>query len=156
MRSLLSAVAYLHQRRVVHRDIKPENIIMGKDNDPSKVKLIDFGAAQQLAEGETMTRQIGTLLYMAPELFYREGYTEKCDMWSCGVVLHVLLTGMPPFFPRSGKDLLDLASRKPVTRSTLSFDAIPESAKDLILKLLTINPRLRISAVDALQHEWFA
>lgn len=101
-----------------------------------------------------MTERFGTAYYIAPEVLKKD-YNEKCDLWSIGVILYVLLSGTPPFGGKSDKDII-----KNVQKGVYDFDEkdwknISEEAKDLINKLLTYEPSKRISAKDALDHKWF-
>ena len=103
MKQLLSAVAYCHQRGIVHRDIKTENLLIKDANDMKnlQVKVIDFGISCKIQPQEKLRISFGTPYYMAPEVF-RQNYTEKCDIWSCGVILYIILSGIPPF---NGKNI---------------------------------------------------
>lgn len=106
MKQLLSAVLYCHERGIVHRDLKTENILIkdvGEFNDVS-IKIIDFGVSCKIQPQEKLTMKFGTPYYMAPEVF-KQNYTEKCDIWSCGVILYVILCGYPPFNARNLKEL---------------------------------------------------
>lgn len=99
MKSLLSAIAYCHERNVIHRDLKPENILI--DNPLVKnfeIKVIDFGAAVFLDPGKLYEDRFGTVYYVAPEIVKGKGYNNKCDIWSMGVILFALLCGEVPFF----------------------------------------------------------
>jgi len=106
MKQLLSAVNYCHSRGIVHRDLKVENILV-KDVSPStsdeeyghkriNIKLIDFGISCRIKPKEKLHKFFGTPYYMAPEVIKRD-YNEKCDLWSCGVILYVIMCGYPPF-----------------------------------------------------------
>lgn len=106
-RQLLSAIIYCHKRKIVHRDLKPENILIVKSAKASQfdIKVIDFGTAEIFRPKITLKQFAGTPYYMAPEVI--EGkYTEKCDVWSCGVVLYILLCGYPPFGGRDNNSVL--------------------------------------------------
>jgi len=92
---VFQAVNYLHQNNIAHRDIKPENILF-VEKKSLRIKLIDFGCAQKLQPGAYMTQQIGSPLYIAPEVL-KGFYTLKCDVWSVAVVLHILLVNQVPF-----------------------------------------------------------
>ena len=96
IQQILKAVGYLHQNKIVHRDIKPENIIFC-DRKGFHLKLIDFGTAQKFRPDQFMIQQYGTPYYMAPEMI-KGCYNEKCDIWSCGVILYILLTNEAPFY----------------------------------------------------------
>ena len=98
MRQILEAVNYLHCHGICHRDLKPENILLSSMDEFSQLKLIDFGLSKVLETmDETMKGEVGTLYYMAPEVILGD-YNEKCDVWSCGVILYIMLSGNPPFF----------------------------------------------------------
>jgi calcium-dependent protein kinase len=93
---VLRALVYLHARGIVHRDLKPENILFCRA-DSDELKVIDFGLSKTiLATGSFLKSRIGTSYYVAPEVL-RHNYNEKCDVWSCGVILHCMLVGFPPF-----------------------------------------------------------
>ena len=99
MKQLFSAVAYCHSKNVVHRDLKVENLLVKDVTDNRRkinVKLIDFGISCKMQPQEKLTKMFGTPYYMAPEVL-KQNYTEKCDLWSCGVILYVILSGVPPF-----------------------------------------------------------
>jgi calcium-dependent protein kinase len=83
---------------MIHRDLKPENLLCEDTDDGSiQIKLTDFGFACKVAPGETMDLSLGSPLYMAPELILRKTYDNKVDVWAVGVILYILLTGIPPF-----------------------------------------------------------
>eukprot|EP00829_Urostomides_striatus_P004140 TRINITY_DN14472_c0_g2_i1.p1 TRINITY_DN14472_c0_g2~~TRINITY_DN14472_c0_g2_i1.p1 ORF type:complete len:182 (+),score=24.71 TRINITY_DN14472_c0_g2_i1:39-548(+) len=88
MKQLLSAVVYCHSKKVVHRDLKPENLLMESATKNARLKVIDFGTSQMFDTNKKMTTKIGTPLYIAPEVL-QKSYTEKCDIWSCGVILYL-------------------------------------------------------------------
>lgn len=98
---LLSAVVYCHKNGIVHRDLKPENILFTSDSLASAIKLVDFGISHDQLKATTnkqMFERSGTLPYMAPEILISEsGYNEKCDVWSCGVIMYFIITGRKPY-----------------------------------------------------------
>ena len=96
MKKMLSAVTYLHTRKICHRDINPENFIFANGDLGSEVKLIDFGLSVKDGGGQSLTQVCGTPYYVASEVFCKS-YTEACDIWSLGVILYILLSGYPPF-----------------------------------------------------------
>lgn len=157
MRQLLSAVAYCHEKGVIHRDLKPENILIEnskeKDKDFFHIKIIDFGTCEILKKSK-LTEQIGTSFYIAPEVL-RNGYNEKCDLWSCGVILYILLCGSPPFYGKNEKEIFTKILSGNFSFRHKIWNKISEEAKDLVKKLLEINPGKRLSAKDALNEKWF-
>lgn len=95
MKQVLSAVAYCHSKKIVHRDLKPENLLLAS-NDSFEIKVIDFGLSRTFSPDKSMYSKMGTPFYIAPEVLKKK-YNEKCDIWSCGVILYILLSGNPPF-----------------------------------------------------------
>ena len=154
MFQLLSAINYCHSMNLMHRDIKPDNILLEEKNKNGvyNIKLIDFGTAKFFVN---VQHQItGSAHFIAPEVLNGE-YNEKCDLWSCGVILYALFKGTFPFTGNTKFELLEnIKSGKYDIRSP-PFEAVSDEAKDLIMKLLKINPSQRISAQMALEHPWF-
>jgi calcium-dependent protein kinase len=93
--NLLCAVKYLHSASVLHRDLKPENLLIVKNNS-FEIKVIDFGLSRTFEPNKNMYSRMGTPFYIAPEVLKKK-YNEKCDVWACGVILYILLSGNPPF-----------------------------------------------------------
>ncbi len=103
---LLSSVVYCHERKIVHRDLKPENILIDSVSDTKiSIKVIDFGTAETFSPSSKMKATLGTPYYIAPEVLMK-CYNEKCDVWSCGVILYILLSGTPPFNGASDEDIM--------------------------------------------------
>ena len=156
MKQILSAVFYLHSNRIVHRDLKPENIMLTQKpkNGNYQIKLIDFGTAKIFKPGKKMNKFIGTSYYIAPEVL-KERYDEKCDVWSCGVILFILLCGYPPFNGNTNVDIFHaIQNQNPIFGGEEWEDITPE-AKDLIKLMLKKNPNERLSAEMCLKHKWF-
>ncbi|CAD8053433.1 unnamed protein product [Paramecium sonneborni] len=155
MKQILSAVSYCHSKGIVHRDLKPENILFDSKSQGATLKIIDFGASAKLKEDEKLNKKIGTPFYVAPEVL-NGSYDEKCDIWSLGVVLYILLCGYPPFFGHSEEEVL-----AKVRKGTYQFDSndwsrVSMQAKDLIRRMLFYDPSFRIGASDAYQHAWIS
>ena len=156
MKQILSAVFYLHSNRIVHRDLKPENIMLTQKpkNGNYQIKLIDFGTAKIFKPGKKMNKFIGTSYYIAPEVL-KERYDEKCDVWSCGVILFILLCGYPPFNGNTNVDIFHaIQNQNPIFGGEEWEDITPE-AKDLIKLMLKKNPSERLTAEMCLKHKWF-
>jgi calcium-dependent protein kinase len=109
IRQILSAVSYLHSRNIAHRDIKPENI-MFETNDALNVKLLDFGNSRKMGGNEAMQGVYGTAYYVAPEVLHGS-YDLKCDIWSVGVILYMLLSGNPPFNGNSDVEIIEAVKK---------------------------------------------
>ena len=153
---ILQAVRYCHNMGIVHRDIKPENIMIShrESNGLLHIKLIDFGTAKLFEEGDKHRSFVGSSYYIAPEVL-RRIYDEKCDLWSVGVIMYILLCGKPPFNGKENEDILNAISKGKYDTSSEKFQKLSNKAKDLINKLLIYNPSERISAKDTLSHPWF-
>lgn len=147
---ILSSVNYLHANKIVHRDLKPENILF----DGEYIKLIDFGTSREFDAAKKMKGTHGTPYYIAPEVL-EHSYNEKCDVWSCGVILYVMLCGSPPFNGHNDDEILSSVLRGQFTFDLPEFEQISDYAKKLIQKMLTFNPKQRISIADAINDIWF-
>eukprot|EP00347_Sterkiella_histriomuscorum_P009181 403342210 len=153
IQGVLIALSYCHRKGIVHRNIKPGNI-MFKNSSSKMPKLIDFGSAADLTrEKLPLSKIVGQLAYMAPEVL-EENYTEKADIWATGVVMYELLSNKVPFDASTDQDVM-MAIRD----GSFAFDgpawrSVSAEAKDLIRQMLLYNPKSRISAKDALRHPW--
>lgn len=153
MKSLLETLELFHSLGVMHRDLKPENILFVHESDASPIKLADFGLALEFAPGEKFSGTAGSVFYMAPEMLQGE-YSEEIDMWSAGVILYVLLSGMPPFWQATKQGILEEIQGGHVDFPPDPWGRISLSAKDLILQMLCIDVELRLTPAQALQHPW--
>ncbi|XP_069470975.1 phosphorylase b kinase gamma catalytic chain, skeletal muscle/heart isoform [Ambystoma mexicanum] len=158
MRALLEVVSYLHSQNIVHRDLKPENILL---DDDMNIKLTDFGFSCQIPEGEKLKDICGTPGYLAPEILqcsmdeYHPGYGKEIDMWSSGVVMYTLLAGLPPFWHRKQMLMLRMIMNGDYHFGSPEWDDRSDTVKDLIARLLVVNPERRLTAVEALAHPFF-
>ena len=157
MKQLLSAVAFCHKNGIIHRDLKPENILLEEEEEAKKeyftIKVIDFGTSGKMKKGQKYNEVIGTPFYIAPEVL-NNNYDEKCDMWSCGIILYVMLSGEPPFYGETDNEIYNEILHSDVRFDQKVWENISNEAKDLILKLLNKDHMKRSSAVEALQHPW--
>ena len=153
---ILSAINYCHNMKIVHRDLKPENILIAerdKNNYP-RIKICDFGTSKMFEKGAVQRKLVGSSYYIAPEVL-KKRYDEKCDIWSCGVILYILLSARPPFGGENDKEIMENVSIGKYDLQSSPFDKVSKSCIDLIQKLLIMDPKKRISAETALKHNWF-
>ncbi|CAD8151338.1 unnamed protein product [Paramecium pentaurelia] len=149
MKQILSAMIYCHERKIVHRDLKPENILFDNLDINSNLRVIDFGASEKMMS-KKLTTKIGTPYYLAPEILRSNGYDEKVDVWSCGVILYILLIGKAPFRGKNQYETLQLVQQAKIEfNEKISSDAI-----DLIKLMIEKDPNKRISMKDAICHCW--
>lgn len=141
----------MHDRGIAHRDLKVENILV-TDFDHTAVKLVDFGLAGRLrGNGDAFNVSCGTPTFVAPEVLQLDpSYGTSCDLWSLGCVLHVMLSGYLPFRAPSVPQLLALVRRGVVRYNDPVWQLISPSARQLVQRLLTADPRDRPSACEAL------
>lgn len=154
MKQLLSAICYSHKNNVVHRDLKPENILLDDKNDTLLIKLIDWGGARYYQKNKKMSKLHGTPYYIAPEVLNAD-YDEKCDIWSAGVILYILLCGYPPFGGDSEEEIMEEVKNGKFDFPEKEWKSVNPHAKELIQKMLTKNPADRITANQCLAHKWF-
>ena len=152
MKQLLSAVNYIHSNNIVHRDLKPENILLDTKKD-NIIKIIDWGTARFFDKSKKMNRINGTPYYIAPEVL-AEKYDEKCDIWSCGVIMYIMLCGYPPFNAESDELILEKIKKGKFSFPPEEWDSVSPLAKDLVTKMLEFHPSKRLSANEALTHKW--
>ena len=152
---IFSAMHYCHSMKVLHRDLKPENILIErKEKNGLKIKIIDFGTAKIFENNKVERKIIGSSYYIAPEVLSKS-YNEKCDLWSCGVILYILLSAVPPFSGRNDTQIIENIKKGFYDIESNIWQKISPEAKNLIRSLLESNPGLRVSAEEALNHIWF-
>ncbi|XP_041955187.1 caM kinase-like vesicle-associated, like isoform X2 [Alosa sapidissima] len=162
IRQVLEAVAYLHSLNIVHRNLKLENLMYYTENNHSKVVLRDFYLSK--FENGSITEPCGTPEYLAPEVVARHRYGRPVDCWAVGVIMYILLSGNPPFFDETEEEKTDLHNRIIFCRIVAGdfefdspyWDDISPAAKELVCRLMEVDQMLRITAQDALWHEWIA
>lgn len=158
MRQLLDAVTFIHERQIVHRDLKPENILLDSNLN---IKITDFGLAVFVTDKGELRETRGTPGYLAPEVlkvgYYEDQppYGQPVDVWACGVIMYTLLVGFPPFWNRKEHLMLRQIMEGRYSFPSPEWDDISESAKDLIRKMLVVDADTRLTAVNALKHEFF-
>jgi calcium-dependent protein kinase len=156
MYQIFSGINYCHKINIIHRDLKPENIlIVNKDeNEFPFIKVCDFGTSKIFEAGFVERSVVGSSYYIAPEVLLKR-YNEKCDIWSCGVIMYILLSQRPPFGGRDDYEIMETVKTGQYDLSSPPFDTISEEAKDLIRKTLEMDVNKRITAEEALNHPWF-
>ncbi|CAD8086610.1 unnamed protein product [Paramecium primaurelia] len=153
IRQILLATLYCHEKNIVHRDLKPENVIFVNQDPNSQLKVIDFGTSRKFDKKKSMSKDIGTPFYVAPEVLNHQ-YDEKCDLWSCGIILYVLLCGYPPFTGRTVHQVLERVKQGVFIFESRDWEDISKEAKSFISKLLRVDPKRRLSAREALDDPW--
>ncbi|KAG2456124.1 KCC2A kinase, partial [Polypterus senegalus] len=163
IQQILEAVLHCHQMGVVHRDLKPENLLLASKTKGAAVKLADFGLAIEV-EGDQQAWFVfmflagfaGTPGYLSPEVLRKDPYGKPVDLWACGVILYILLVGYPPFWDEDQHRLYQQIKAGAYDFPSPEWDTVTPEAKDLINKMLTINPAKRITAAEALKHPWIS
>ena len=149
---MMSAINYCHSNKIVHRDLKPENLLLATQDENSPIKVIDFGMSRIFNNKQAMFDKVGTAYYISPEVL--DGfYDEKCDIWSAGVILYILLCGYPPFNGNDDDEIFESIKKRKFVYPDAEWANISKEAKDLINKMLS-EPLTRLTAEQVLGHPW--
>jgi len=159
METLTRTVDYLHQQGVVHRDLQPSNILFATSScTPDSLRIVDFGFAKQMrAENGLLMTPCYTANFVAPEVLKKQGYDAACDIWSLGVLMYTMLSGKTPFATGPEDAPQQILKRIDDGRITLSggaWDTVSDLGKDLVKRLLHVDPNQRLSASQVLNHPW--
>ncbi|NP_001410498.1 peripheral plasma membrane protein CASK [Danio rerio] len=155
MRQILEALRYCHDNNIIHRDVKPHCVLLASKENSAPVKLGGFGVAIQLGEsGLVAGGRVGTPHFMAPEVVKREPYGKPVDVWGCGVILFILLSGCLPFYGTKERLFEAIIKGKYKVMNPRQWGHISESAKDLVRRMLMLDPAERITVYEALNHPW--
>ncbi|OIW12501.1 hypothetical protein TanjilG_04665 [Lupinus angustifolius] len=152
-RHLMQVVLYCHENGIVHRDLKPENILLATTFSSSSIKLADFGLATYIKPGQSLHGVVGSPFYIAPEVL-AGAYNQAADVWSAGVIIYILLSGMPPFSGKTKSQIFESVTAAGLKFPSEPWDHISESAKDLIRGMLCKEPSQRLTAQEVLDHCW--
>ncbi|XP_057518916.1 calcium-dependent protein kinase 1-like [Amaranthus tricolor] len=152
-RQIVTVVYNCHSMGVMHRDLKPENFLFLSSHEDSPLKATDFGLSVFFKPGEVFRDLVGSAYYVAPEVL-RRSYGAEADVWSAGVILYILLSGVPPFWGENEQGIFDSILRGNLDFNSDPWFSISSSAKDLVTKMLRQDPKERLSALDALNHPW--
>uniref|UniRef100_A0A9J7XEB4 Peripheral plasma membrane protein CASK n=2 Tax=Cyprinus carpio TaxID=7962 RepID=A0A9J7XEB4_CYPCA len=154
MRQILEALRYCHDNNIIHRDVKPHCVLLASKENSAPVKLGGFGVAIQLGEsGLVAGGRVGTPHFMAPEVVKRDPYGKPVDVWGCGVILFILLSGCLPFYGTKER-LFEAIIKGKYKMNPRLWGQISESAKDLVRRMLMLDPAERITVYEALNHPW--
>ncbi|CAK65423.1 unnamed protein product (macronuclear) [Paramecium tetraurelia] len=153
MKQILLAVNYCHNEKIIHGDLRPENILYESDKEEAILKIIGFGSSKEFVSIQKLDSNSETPYYLAPEVL-NQAYDEKCDLWSCGVILYLLLSGYPPFEGKSKKEIKKKISKGVYTFDSREWEDVSMEAKDFITKLLQLDPNNRLSARESLSDPW--
>jgi calcium-dependent protein kinase len=134
---------------VIHRDLKPENFLLLSKGDDAPLKATDFGLSVFFKEGEVFRDIVGSAYYIAPEVLKRK-YGPEADIWSIGVMLYIFLAGVPPFWAESENAIFTAILRGQIDLASEPWPKISSGAKDLVRKMLNINPKERLTAFQVL------
>ncbi|KAJ3670453.1 hypothetical protein LUZ60_010777 [Juncus effusus] len=152
-RAIVNVVYNCHFMGVMHRDLKPENFLMATKDENAMIKATDFGLSVFIEEGKVYRDIVGSAYYVAPEVL-RRNYGKEIDVWSAGVILYILLSGVPPFWAETEKGIFDAILQGDIDFESSPWPSISSSAKDLVRKMLTQDPKKRITSAQVLQHPW--
>ncbi|XP_077229487.1 calcium-dependent protein kinase 1-like [Tasmannia lanceolata] len=152
-REIVTIVHNCHSMGVFHRDLKPENFLFLHSGEDSPLKATDFGLSVFFKPGEVFRDLVGSAYYVAPEVLRRH-YGAEADIWSAGVILYILLSGVPPFWAENEQGIFDAVLRGHIDFVSDPWPSISSAAKELVKKMLRPDPKERLSAVEILNHPW--
>jgi len=153
IRTMVRVVAHCHSLGVMHRDLKPENFLFADTSEAATLKATDFGLSVFYKPDDVYRDIVGSAYYVAPEVLRRH-YNKEADLWSCGVILYILLSGVPPFWGDTEQQIFDSILKGRLDFSSDPWPKISPSAQDCVKRMLVQDPRRRATADDILQHEW--
>ncbi|KAF8409894.1 hypothetical protein HHK36_002412 [Tetracentron sinense] len=150
---IVGVVEACHSLGVMHRDLKPENFLLVNKDDDFSLKAIDFGLSVFFKPGQIFIDLVGSPYYVAPEVLCKH-YGPAADVWTAGVILYILLSGVPPFWAETQQGIFDVVLKGVIDFESDPWPLISDSAKDLIQKMLCSHPSDRLTAHEVLCHPW--
>ena len=158
---VFSGLCYLHDNHILHRDLKLENIMISEiEKDLSSnydffwIKIIDFGTAKIFKKSKNERTVVGSSYYIAPEVL-KQKYNEKCDTWSVGVILYMLIVGRAPFDGKTDEEIIENIKKGKYNKKHPKLVNSSEEVQNLVFSLLETNIKKRLSSKEALNHPWF-
>ncbi|XP_061369661.1 calcium-dependent protein kinase 2-like isoform X1 [Gastrolobium bilobum] len=152
-RQIVNVVHICHFMGVMHRDLKPENFLLSSKDENALLKATDFGLSVFIQEGKVYRDIVGSAYYVAPEVLHRR-CGKEIDIWSAGVILYILLSGVPPFWAETEKGIFDAILDGHIDFESQPWPKISNNAKDLVRKMLIQDPKKRITSAQVLEHPW--
>ncbi|KAG6491607.1 hypothetical protein ZIOFF_046539 [Zingiber officinale] len=153
LRIIVQIIHTCHALGVMHRDLKPENFLLLSEDEDAPLKATDFGLSVFFKEGEVFKDIVGSAYYIAPEVLKRS-YGPEADIWSIGVMLYIFLCGVPPFWAESEQGIFNAILRGVIDFASDPWPSISPGAKDLVRKMLRLDPKQRLTAFEVLNHPW--
>ncbi|CAN6339999.1 unnamed protein product [Urochloa humidicola] len=153
IRTIMEVVLHCHKHGVMHRDLKPENFLYANTSENSPLKVIDFGLSVCFKPGDRFSEIVGSPYYMAPEVLKRN-YGQEIDIWSAGVILYILLSGVPPFWAETDEGIAQAIIRSNIDFEREPWPKVSDNAKDLVRKMLDPSAYSRLTAQQVLEHPW--
>ena len=151
-KQMMSAVNYCHKNGIVHRDLKPENLLYFDKSENSPIKVIDFGMSKRFDHNKLMSEKVGTAYYISPEVI-KGKYDEKCDIWSAGVILYILICGYPCFNGEDDREIMIAIQKGKIRFPSPEWDDVSDDVKNLILRMCC-PPEKRLNAEEVLNESW--
>ncbi|CAA2970005.1 calcium-dependent kinase 1-like [Olea europaea subsp. europaea] len=152
-RTIVGVVEACHSLGVMHRDLKPENFLFVDKKEESLLKTIDFGLSIFFKPGEKFTDVVGSPYYVAPEVL-KKHYGVEADVWSAGVIVYILLSGVPPFWAENEQGIFEQVLHGELDFASDPWPSVSEEAKDLVRRMLVRDPKRRLTAYEVLCHPW--
>ncbi len=156
MEQLLLTADFIHSQNIIHRDLKPENILVRNNNDRVNVAIADLGLAEIVSRQGFLSKKCGSPGFVAPEIFSLSEYNFKADIFSIGSIMYSLLTGRYLFNGENVQEILKENKKCDYTEMKQHLDYVTPIGRDLLLKLVEVDPGRRLTARRALEHLWFS